>query len=121
MECKERHEKHDHVHGENCGHTAIRLGERAGYLHDGHLHMPHGDHVDEASVQVSGRNPERCTPGHSCDSHNSQHKHGPNCGHEQVRHGSHMDYLVGDHLHHLHGNHCDDHGPVEVMRRRQAA
>jgi hypothetical protein len=25
-----------------------------------------------------------------------------------------MDYLVNGRLHHVHGNHCDDHGPVEV-------
>jgi UDP-2,3-diacylglucosamine pyrophosphatase LpxH len=25
-----------------------------------------------------------------------------------------VDYLVGGHLHHPHGSHCDDHGPVAV-------
>jgi len=32
-----------------------------------------------------------------------------------VPHGDHTDYLVGDHLHHPHGDHCDDHGRVEVV------
>jgi hypothetical protein len=32
--------------------------------------------------------------------------HGANCGHEQVPHGNHVDYLVGDHLHHVHGSHA---------------
>jgi hypothetical protein len=27
-----------------------------------------------------------------------------------VPHGDHTDYLVGDHLHRPHGDHCDDHG-----------
>jgi hypothetical protein len=31
-----------------------------------------------------------------------------------VPHGDHVDYLVNDHLHHPHGDHCDDHGSVEV-------
>jgi hypothetical protein len=30
-----------------------------------------------------------------------------------VPHGDHVDYLVGGHLHHQHGNHCDDHGPLQ--------
>jgi UDP-2,3-diacylglucosamine pyrophosphatase LpxH len=32
-----------------------------------------------------------------------------------VPHGDHVDYLVGGHLHHPHGDHCDDHGPVRVV------
>jgi UDP-2,3-diacylglucosamine pyrophosphatase LpxH len=30
-----------------------------------------------------------------------------------VPHADHVDYLVDGHLHHPHGSHCDDHGPVE--------
>jgi UDP-2,3-diacylglucosamine pyrophosphatase LpxH len=40
--------------------------------------------------------------------------HGPDCGHPAVPHGDHVDYLVAGHLHHPHGTHCDDHGPVVV-------
>jgi hypothetical protein len=29
-----------------------------------------------------------------------------------VPHGDHIDYLVNGRLHHPHGNHCDDHGPL---------
>jgi hypothetical protein len=29
-----------------------------------------------------------------------------------VPHGDHTDYLVDGHLHHPHGDHCDDHGPL---------
>jgi hypothetical protein len=31
-----------------------------------------------------------------------------------VPHGDHVDYLVAGHLHHVHGDHCDDHGPVQT-------
>src|SRR5580704_10925438 len=44
----------------------------------------------------------------------SGHEHGPNCGHEAVPHGDHIDYLVNGRLHHPHGDHCDDHGPVQL-------
>ena len=37
-------------------------------------------------------------------------------GHEAVLHGDHVDYLVDGHLHHPHGDHCDDHGPVSVVQ-----
>ncbi len=41
------------------------------------------------------------------------HEHGPNCGHEQVPHGDHIDYLVDGNLRHPHGDHCDDLGPIK--------
>jgi hypothetical protein len=82
------------------------------YLHDGHLHHVHGDHIDEHIVAVSQANPERCTPDHACASHDASHKHGLGCGHEQVPHGDHLDFLVGGHLHHAHAGHCDDHGAI---------
>jgi hypothetical protein len=31
-----------------------------------------------------------------------------------VPHGDHTDYLVGGHLHHPHGGHCDDHGKLST-------
>jgi hypothetical protein len=31
-----------------------------------------------------------------------------------VPHGNHVDYRVAGHLHHPHGDHCDDHGPVTL-------
>ena len=45
---------------------------------------------------------------------NHTHKHGPSCGHEAVPHGEHIDYLVSGRLHHPHGDHCDDHGAVQL-------
>jgi hypothetical protein len=29
-----------------------------------------------------------------------------------VPHGNHTDHLVGAHLHHQHGGHCDNHGDL---------
>ncbi|GIU76919.1 MAG: hypothetical protein KatS3mg005_0157 [Bryobacteraceae bacterium] len=110
------HPQHAHVHGEGCGHTAIRHGGHVDYLHDGCLHTMHGDHVDECTLEVSPQNPDACTPEHVCEGHEPGHVHGPGCGHEAVPHADHVDYLVGDHLHHPHGGHCDDHGPVDVVR-----
>lgn len=85
---------HEHTHGPDCGHTAIKHGDHTdylhdGYLHDGHLHHPHGDHVDEHTLEVSAGNPADCTP---------DHVRAPGCGHEAVPHGDHFDYLVDGQL-----------------------
>jgi hypothetical protein len=106
------HSSHDHKHGPGCSHTAVRHDGHTDYLHDGHMHFPHESHVDEHVVEVGPTNPDACTPSHNCGEHEGSHKHGPTCGHEAVPHGDHVDYLVGEHLHHPHVNHCDDHGPL---------
>ncbi|MBA3542251.1 MAG: hypothetical protein H0T79_21730 [Deltaproteobacteria bacterium] len=105
-----KHAAHDHVHGADCGHTAIAHDGHTDYLHDGHMHRAHGDHVDECVIATDATNPIECTPNHVCTSHAADHIHGDSCGHEVVPHGDHMDYLVDGHLHHAHGDHCDDHG-----------
>jgi hypothetical protein len=64
-------------------------------------------------IAVSETNPADCTPDHDCAGHEGGHEHGPDCGHEAVRHGDHVDYVVAGHLHRPHDGHCDDHGPVE--------
>jgi hypothetical protein len=109
-----KHSNHPHVHGPNCGHTAVRHGDHTDFLHDGHLHHMHGDHVDEHTIEVSTTNPDRCTPQQRCGAHDQAHLHGPGCGHEAVPHGNHVDYLVEGHLHHPHDGHCDDHGPLSM-------
>lgn len=111
MSCSE-HKDHAHTHGPDCGHTAVKHEGHVDYLHDGHLHHPHEGHVDEHSLSVSDANPTSCTPDHACSGHDASHTHGPGCGHDAVPHGDHTDYLVGGHLHHPHGAHCDDHGGV---------
>jgi hypothetical protein len=105
------HGDHQHVHGPDCGHTAVQHDGHTDYLHDGHLHNVHGDHVDDHALAVSAQNPAACTPDHAAE-HAATHKHGPDCGHEAVPHGDHTDYLVDGHLHHQHDDHCDDHGKV---------
>jgi hypothetical protein len=108
--CTEKHHAdHAHKHGPKCGHTAVRHDGHVDYLHDGHLHHMHEDHVDEHVIAVNATNPVNCTPEVHCS-----HAHGPNCGHEEVPHGDHVDYLVNGRLHHPHGDHCDDHGPVQL-------
>lgn len=111
----EHHDDHDHAHGPGCGHTAVAHEGHTDYLHDGHLHhgCAHGG-VEEHRIDVGAANPADCTPQHACASHAKSHVHGPGCGHEAVPHGDHTDYLVEGHLHHPHGAHCDDHGPVET-------
>lgn len=40
-------EDHPHVHGPDCGHPAVEHAGHVDYVHDGHRHVPHGDHYDE--------------------------------------------------------------------------
>jgi hypothetical protein len=110
------HKDHSHQHGPNCGHTAVKHAGHVDYLHDGHLHHPHEGHYDEHQIEVSAANPTGCTKPAACKGH----QHGPNCGHEAIPHGDHVDYLVEGRLHHPHGDHCDDHGPVDVVKPRKA-
>jgi hypothetical protein len=103
------HENHEHIHSLSCGHTKILHNGHVDYVHNGHLHHQHGNHWDECRIEVSDINPDTCSP-ISCGCN-----HDKVCGHEIVPHGDHMDYLVNGRLHHVHGNHCDDHGPVELI------
>jgi hypothetical protein len=102
------HQQHGHVHNDHCGHTRIRHNGHVDYLHDGHLHAPHGDHYDEHTLAVDSTNPAQCTPIACACKHDD-------CGHEKVPHGDHVDFLVNGRLHHPHGDHCDDHGPVVTI------
>jgi hypothetical protein len=108
------HANHPHTHGQDCGHVAVRHDGHVDYLHDGHLHYQAGAAVEEHVIPVSPTNPAACTPSHACGGHDASHVHGPDCGHPAVPHGDHVDYLVNGHLHHAHGNHCDDHGPLAL-------
>lgn len=111
MDCK-IHKDHDHEHKKGCGHTAIKHNDHIDYIHDGHLHHPHDGHYDEHVLEVNEKNPDTCNPIKTCKSHT----HGPNCGHEAVPHGDHIDYIVDGRLHHPHNDHCDDHGAVEIIK-----
>jgi len=113
MSCKP-HDKHEHEHGAQCGHTAVKHDDHVDYLHDGHLHHTHDGHTDEHQLAVGSANASTCTPDHSCTGHASEHEHSATCGHEAVPHGDHMDYIVDGHLHQPCGTHCDDHGAVSL-------
>ncbi len=41
------------------------------------------------------------------------HEHGPDCGHDVVPHGDHVDYVHDGHRHAPHGAHYDEHHPHE--------
>ncbi|HUI20066.1 MAG TPA: hypothetical protein VLZ74_03370 [Methylocella sp.] len=107
------HADHPHRHGPACGHVAIKHDDHVDYLHDGHLHYQKGDVVEEHVIEVSAKNPNRCTPEFGRKGHEAKHAHGLGCGHEAIPHGDHVDYLVEGRLHHPHGDHCDDHGLIE--------
>jgi len=103
------HDNHQHVHSAACGHTRLLHEGHIDYLHDGHLHHAHEGHYDEHSIAVSEVNPDVCASIPCACGHQD-------CGHERVPHGDHFDFLVSGRLHHLHGDHCDDHGPVDVLQ-----
>jgi hypothetical protein len=88
------HAEHPHHHDANCGHIAVKHGDHVDYLHDGHLHHPEGDDVEEHVIEVTPANPARCTPENGHKGHEASHVHGPGCGHEAVPHGDHIDYPV---------------------------
>lgn len=46
-----------------------------------------------------------------------KHRHSLSCGHPQISHNGHLDYIVDGRLHYQHGDHCDDHGPIEANNR----
>jgi zinc transport system permease protein len=39
--------EHQHQHGPDCGHAAVRHGDHVDYVHDGRRHAEHGAHYDE--------------------------------------------------------------------------
>jgi hypothetical protein len=45
------------------------------------------------------------------------HAHSTTCGHDKICHNGHIDYIVDGRLHHPHITHCDDHGPITVVKQ----
>jgi hypothetical protein len=94
----------NHQHGPECGHQKVSHENHTDYLNeDGLLDCAEGPHP----VAVSDKNPDRCKPMQS-----SMHVHATGCGHEKVKHGDHIDFLVDGRLEHPHGDHNDDHGRI---------
>lgn len=113
-------EPHPHEHGPNCGHMAVKHGDHVDYVHNGHLHHQREDGtVEEHTIPVSETNPDGHNPIENAHKHD--HVHGPDCEHEAVPHGDHTCYIVDGRLHYPHGDHCDDHGPVEVVQNAKAS
>jgi hypothetical protein len=104
-----------HVHGPGCGHIAVQHKGHVDFLDQGRLQHVEGGRTDEHVIEISAANPDRCDLKHRASGHNEAHRHGHACGHEAVPHGDHIDYLVDGRLHHPHGDHCDDHGPLTVV------
>lgn len=110
--------QHPHQHGPGCGHTAIRHGDHVDYLAADRLEHQKGEVIEAHRVEVNERNPDRCTPDHRCSEHvghEHDHESAGHRSHPMVPHGDHTDYIHKGQLHHHHGDHCDDHGPVDVV------
>ena len=45
-----------------------------------------------------------------------KHRHSEICGHPIIYHDGHVDYIVGNQLHHVHDGHCDDHGIIFIIK-----
>ena len=93
--------------------TAVRHDNHIDYLDHGRLLHEGDGRSEEHRIANSATNPHRCDPDHRVEAEPG-HVHGPNCGHETVPHGDHSDYLVNGRLHHQHGDHIDDHGPLAL-------
>lgn len=99
--------------GQPTSRTAVRHDDHVDYLDKGRLLHEAAGRIEEHTIGVSDRNPDRCDTKHRAAAEPG-HVHGPNCGHEAVPHGSHLDYLVNGRLQHQHGDHVDDHGPLPM-------
>ena len=104
----------EHAHGEDCGHTSIVHAGHIDYLHDGHLHHAHGDHVDEHAIAITSTNPEAEELAFAVEGEDHMHGHDGE-EHMMVQHGTHFDYIHDGRLHHVHGDHTDDHGPITTV------
>ena len=48
-----------------------------------------------------------------------KHRHSEFCGHPIIFHDGHIDYIVGNQLHHVHDGHCDDHGIIFIVEKNE--
>ena len=62
---------------------------------------------------LAATTPPNAPPEHRCGGHDASHRTARVAVTKRCPGGDHIDYLVDGHLHHPHGDHCDDHGPVE--------
>lgn len=107
----EMHAAHSHTHATDCGHATLAHADHMDYLHDGHMHHAHMDHVDEHVIAVSAEFPAEENAAKASD--HAEHMHtDAEAQHAMIPHGDHTDFLHEGHLHHVHGDHIDEHGVV---------
>lgn len=111
-------------HSAGCGHPPVQLpdGEHAFLLEDGLLFRPRAELAAPLPEEWPFLPPPCPTPSAVAvaapgtrHAHADPHVHASGCGHFPVRHADHVDYLVNGRLHHMHGDHCDDHGPLHLL------
>jgi len=103
-----------------CGSEGLKKGGRCEEKIDLLLDFIEEDEDECCGKGSDGKSSCGCSSanGGSCfcrETKKLKHVHGPDCGHIAVYHDGHLDYIVDGILHHPHGGHCDDHGPVEVI------
>lgn len=102
---------HAHAHADDCGHTKVAHLDHSDFLHDGHMHNVHANHADEHVVAVSAQNPEGEDP-IAAERHDGHMHSMSDEAHAAIPHGDHVDFLHDGHLHHVHGDHMDEHGAL---------
>jgi hypothetical protein len=82
----------------------------------------HVNRVFESFLMYQGRVGEESDVSELDDLFPENRPTGCRCGHAsfhnveiRVPHGNHMDFVSGGRLHHFHGDHCDDHGPLSQL------
>eukprot|EP01119_Soliformovum_irregulare_P002577 TRINITY_DN12822_c0_g1_i1.p1 TRINITY_DN12822_c0_g1~~TRINITY_DN12822_c0_g1_i1.p1 ORF type:complete len:490 (-),score=53.55 TRINITY_DN12822_c0_g1_i1:128-1504(-) len=113
-----------HEHHPGCGHMACVHDGHADFLvpdENGVLHLQHL-HGGKMMEHVLRFNSQTCSTSFASKNlgHAHLHQHGPNCGHYPIRHEDHVDYLVGNVLHHpveMEGGvwTCHDHGLLTLL------
>lgn len=108
------HANHGVAHSSDDGHIAINHDGHIDHLHDGHLHSVHDGHVDEHVLSVSAAHPvaEKLVKQVKHTKHN--HSSDDN-DHPTIQHGDHFDYVHDGKLHHVHGDHVDNHGKLDIV------
>ena len=122
MACEE-HRAHTHKHGPGCGHHAMGHEGHMDYLHDGHLHNVHdGTRRRAPRIRRAEPNPEQLYVPNRTSA--KEHASGSRARARVVvtrripARRCTSTIVVGSHLHHAHGEHCDDHGAIRTDRRR---
>eukprot|EP01015_Nassula_variabilis_P031381 TRINITY_DN7076_c0_g1_i5.p1 TRINITY_DN7076_c0_g1~~TRINITY_DN7076_c0_g1_i5.p1 ORF type:complete len:153 (+),score=16.97 TRINITY_DN7076_c0_g1_i5:103-561(+) len=72
---------------------------------------------DEEELFQTSLKPRRRNSDHTFCKKEDTHFHGERCGHLVVYHNGHIDYIVDGRLHHPHEGHCDDHGPISIVKK----